>query len=69
MSTFTATMFDSIKQALNKQTKSGGIGDIMRCQAGNTYEIRLLPCVKNPDKTFFSLLFSWMDQFCHRSIC
>jgi len=53
MSTFTATMFDSIKQALNKQTKSGGIGDIMRCQAGNTYEIRLLPCVKNPDKTFF----------------
>lgn len=53
MSTFTATMFDSIKQALNKQTKSGGIGDIMRCQAGNSYEIRLLPCVKNPDKTFF----------------
>lgn len=53
MSTFTSTMFDSIKLALNKQTKSGGIGDIMRCQAGNSYEVRLLPCVKNPDKTFF----------------
>lgn len=53
MSTFTSTMFDSIKQALNKQTKTGGIGDIIRCTAGNSYEMRLLPCVKNPDKTFF----------------
>lgn len=53
MSTFTNTMFDSIKQALNKQTKSGGLGDILRTTAGNTYEVRLLPCIKNPDKTFF----------------
>ena len=53
MSTFTATMFDSIKQALNNQTKSGGVGDILRTTPGNTYEVRLLPCVKNPDKTFY----------------
>jgi len=53
MSTFTSTMFDSIKQALNKQPKSGGIGDILKTTPGNTYEVRLLPCVTNPDKTFF----------------
>ncbi len=53
MSTFTTTMFDSIKQALNKQTKSGGVGDILRTTPGNTFEVRLLPCIKNPDKTFF----------------
>jgi len=53
MSTFTSTMFDSIKQALNKQPKSGGIGDILKTTPGNIYEVRLLPCVTNPDKTFF----------------
>ena len=53
MSTFTSTMFDSIKQALNNQTKSGGLGDILRTTPGNTYEVRLLPCIKNPNKTFF----------------
>lgn len=53
MSTFTTSMFDSIKLALNKQAKSGGIGDILKTTPGNTYEVRLLPCVKNPDKTFF----------------
>lgn len=53
MSTFTSTMFDSIKQALNNQTKSGGLGDILKTTPGNTYEVRLLPCIKNPNKTFF----------------
>lgn len=53
MSTFTNTMFDSIKQALNNQSKSGGVSDILRTTAGNTYEVRLLPCVKNPAKTFY----------------
>ena len=53
MSIFTTTMFDSIKQALNKQTKSGGVGDILRTPPGNTFEVRLLPSIKNPDKTFF----------------
>ena len=53
MSTFTPTMFDSIKQALTSQPKTGGVGDILRTTAGNSYEVRLLPCIKNPDKTFF----------------
>lgn len=53
MSTFTTTMFDSIKQALNNQTKTGGLGDILKTTPGNTYEVRLLPCIKNPNKTFF----------------
>ena len=53
MSTFTSTMFDSIKSALNNQTKTGGLGDILKTTHGNTYEVRLLPCIKNPNKTFF----------------
>jgi hypothetical protein len=46
-------MFDSIKQALTSSPKSGGVGDILRTTVGNSYEVRLLPCVKNPDKTFY----------------
>ena len=53
MSTFTPTMFDSIKQALTSSPTSGGVGDILRTTVGNSYEVRLLPCVKNPDKTFY----------------
>lgn len=53
MSSITSTMFDSIKEALNSQNKSGGSADILRTTAGNTYEVRLLPFAKSPSKTFF----------------
>jgi hypothetical protein len=47
-------MFDSIKSALTKNTEGGNtkFKDYLRTEAGNTYTIRLLPNVKDPNKTF-----------------
>lgn len=55
MSTFTASMFESIKGALTKDNESAAskIKDYLRCEVGNTYTVRLLPNVKDPSKTFF----------------
>lgn len=55
MSTFTASMFESIKGALtkNNEAASSKIKDYLRCEVGNTYTVRLLPNVKDPSKTFF----------------
>ena len=52
MSTFTTSMFDEIKNALNKESKSRGSTDILRTTVGNTYEVRLLPNTADPTKTF-----------------
>jgi hypothetical protein len=50
-------MFDSIKSALTKQTESTSSNtkykDFLKTSPGNTYVVRLLPNVKNPNKTFF----------------
>jgi len=61
MSTITSSMFESIKTALaknnNQQSKNK---DILRCEVGNTYTVRLLPNVSNPAKTFFHYYtFGW----------
>jgi len=55
MSTFTTSMFESIKGALtkNNESTSSKIKDYLRCEVGNTYTVRLLPNVKDPSKTFF----------------
>jgi hypothetical protein len=55
MSTFTSSMFDSIKDALSqdKQKSGSGFADIMRTEKGKMYTVRLLPNVKDPKKTFF----------------
>lgn len=55
MSTFTTSMFESIKGALTKNNESTAskIKDYLRCEVGNTYTVRLLPNVKDPSKTFF----------------
>lgn len=55
MSTFTTSMFESIKGALTKNNESvaSKIKDYLRCEVGNTYTVRLLPNVKDPTKTFF----------------
>ena len=54
---FTSSMFDSIKSALTKQTEGAATNnkykDFLRTTPGNTYIVRLLPNIKNPDKTFF----------------
>ena len=54
---FTSSMFDSIKSALNKQTDATSSGgnkqkDFLKTVPGNTYTVRLLPNIKNTDKTF-----------------
>jgi hypothetical protein len=45
-------MFDAIKGALNKEAKTSAYADILKTTAGNSYEVRLLPNVEQPDKTF-----------------
>jgi len=55
MSTFTQSMFDSIKTALNN-TNNGATNsraDILRFTPDNQYDLRFIPNVKNPEKTFF----------------
>lgn len=53
MSTFTKTMFASIKDALTKEGSSNRTADILKTKPGNSYEVRLLPNVKDPSKTFY----------------
>lgn len=55
MSTFTNSMFESIKGALSKNSEATAskIKDYLRCEVGNTYTVRLLPNIKDPSKSFF----------------
>lgn len=52
MNKFTPSMFESIKNALQKNTQSS-YKDILKLTPGNNYVVRLLPDVKRPDKSFF----------------
>lgn len=52
MSTITKSMFASIKDALTKEGSANKTADILRTKPGNSYEIRLLPNVEDPSKTF-----------------
>lgn len=53
MNKFTPSMFESIKNALQKNTSQSSYKDILRVEVGNNYTVRLLPNVKDPSKTFF----------------
>lgn len=55
MSTFNTSMFQSIRDALNKNEKEGGnvYSEIMKTTPGNTYTVRLLPYAPDPKNTFF----------------
>lgn len=53
MSTITKNMFASIKDALTKEGTSNKTADILRTKPGNSYEVRLLPNVEEPSKTFY----------------
>lgn len=56
MSTFNTSMFESIKDALNKEENnkaSSGYADILQLKVGHTYTVRLLPNVNKPKDTFF----------------
>jgi hypothetical protein len=51
MSTFTKSMFASIKDALTKEGSNNKTADILRTKPGNSYEVRLLPNIEDPSKT------------------
>ena len=51
--TINSSIFQSIKSALAQDTNSGGAGNILKTEVGNTYTVRLLPTSKDPKKTFF----------------
>lgn len=53
MNNITNSMFESIKSALQKAPSQSLARNIMKLEPGNTYVVRLLPNVKNPEKTFF----------------
>ena len=66
MSMFNSAMFDSIKDALNKDASnqsSSGISDILRFQKGNTFTVRLLPNTEDPSKTFFHYYVHGWESF------
>jgi gp32 DNA binding protein like len=59
---FTSSMFDSIKSALTKQTETTNtkFKDFLRTDAGHTFTVRILPNVKDPNKTFLHYYsYSW----------
>ena len=64
MSTFTTSMFASIKDALQKDTRSNSAAtDIMRTTKGNSYVVRLVPNTNNPEKTFFHYYSHGWESF------
>lgn len=64
MSTFTTSMFASIKDALQKDNKpSGAIADILRLTKGNSYVVRLVPNTTDPAKTFFHFYSHGWESF------
>jgi hypothetical protein len=66
MSMFNNAMFDSIKDALNKEASnqsSSGFSDILRFQKGNTFTVRLLPNTEDPSKTFFHYYVHGWESF------
>lgn len=46
-------MFDSIKQALQKNSAQSGVKNILKFEKDKVYTVRLVPNVKEPEKTFF----------------
>lgn len=64
MSTFTTSMFASIKDALQKDNKpANAVSDILRLTKGNSYVVRLVPNVANPEKTFFHFYSHGWESF------
>ena len=63
---FNSSMFDTIKDALSKETsgsRSSGISDILRFEKGNTFTVRLLPNIQDPGKTFFHYFVHGWESF------
>lgn len=56
-------IFQSIKNTLQNKSAGGtGYENILKLEAGNTYLVRLLPNVKDPENTFFRhYIHDWKD--------
>ena len=52
---FNASMFEKIKDALNKTSDSSNsaFANVMKFPAGKTYTLRIVPNLEDPEKTFF----------------
>jgi hypothetical protein len=54
MSKYTSSLFESIKEALNKNTSTeSAFKDFLKMEVEKTYIVRLIPNVKNPERTLF----------------
>lgn len=54
MSKYTSSLFESIKEALNKNTNTeSSFKDFLKLEIDKTYIVRLIPNLKNPERTFF----------------
>ena len=55
MSKYTNNMFESIKEALSKKSsvENSSYKDILKLEIGNTYVVRLVPNIENPERTLF----------------
>ena len=54
MSKYTSSLFESIKEALNKNTSTeSAFKDFLKLEVDKTYIVRLVPNVQNPERTFF----------------
>jgi len=65
MSTYTSSMFDQIKNALNKDQNqnAGKYREIIKLAPGNTYTVRLIPNCEDPSKTFFHYYTTGWESF------
>ena len=66
MTTYTNSMFDKIKSAMDSQKSQGGNSrykDILKTEVGNVYTVRLIPNVYAPEKTFYNYITHAWESF------
>lgn len=60
---YTSSMFEKIKESLNKKSTGSGFKDVLKFVTDNTYVVRLLPNVHDPKNTIFSYTtFGWNSR-------
>ena len=52
-SKFNTSMFDSIRESLQKKATSSSFQDFLKTEIGKTYVVRLLPNIENLDRSFY----------------
>lgn len=57
---YTASMFEKIKESLNKKSTGSGFKDVLKFVKDKTYVVRLLPNIHDPKNTIFPYItFGW----------